>query len=209
MIPLGVLGSAHHSAPSGGATTGLVDVQTNPASGNTHTYTDVNFGPEHPQRQIVVGILCYGTSYAGVVSVTIGGVSATIDTATSATSSSSAIARVALPAGASGEVRVTFTAGKNLPTSVIAAYALIGLGAPLDAKSASSYAISSGQTGFGIAIVNTINATSWEYPTGYVADYEAGAIKAIVSGNNTPESGSLSFLTGAGSVYRWFSIAVY
>ena len=207
MIPLGVLAGSRWVAP--GATTGLVDVKTNPASGNTHTYTDVNFGPEHPQRQIVVGIICYGTSYAGVVSVTIGGVSATMDTATAAAGSSSAIARVELPAGTSGEVQVTFTAGKNMPTSIIAAYALIGLGAPLEAKSFDSYTISSAQTGFGIAIVNTLNATTWEYPAGYVADYEAGAIRAIVSGNNTPESGALDYRTPAGGVYRWVSMAVY
>lgn len=197
------------SARVKGATTGLVDVKNISVSGNTHTYTNVNFGPEHPQRQIVVGILCYGVHYAGVVSVTIGGVSAIIDTSTDAVGSSSAIVRVVLPTGTSGDVQITFTSGKNMPNSVIAAYALIGLGAPLEAKSASSQGISSAQTGYGIAICNTLNATSWNYPTGYVADYETGNIRAIVSGNNTPTSGPLIFSTTAGSVYRWLSMAVY
>lgn len=204
MIPLGML------APARIAGTGsLVDVQNISVSGHPHTYTDVNFGPEDPQRQIVVGILCYGVHYTGVVSVTIGGVSATIDIATSAVATSSAIARAELPTGTSGEVQVTFTSGNNMPNSAIAVYALIGLGEPLDAKTTSNRSISSGQTGFGIAIVNTLSATSWEYPTGYVADYETGTIKAIVSGNNTPESGSLRFANDAGSVYRHMSMAVY
>ena len=109
MIPLGTLASARMEAAGGALTaTWLGGTAFQDNSGNTKTFSNVPLGPASDARTVVVAVGNRVSSGGQFVSVTIAGVTATID-AQPSPHASVALARAQVPAsaGTSGTVVIT------------------------------------------------------------------------------------------------------
>lgn len=113
-------------AGGGIATRSFVAVTDNTANLTTYTFSAHSLGTAAGDRKIVVAAMGTGGSPGGVSSLTVAGVSAAsvIEATNGAQTVSMWIADV--PTGATGDIVVTFAAGKN--RCGIAVYALYGAG---------------------------------------------------------------------------------
>lgn len=184
----------------------------------TYTFPSASFGDAAGSREIFVLVRARGTSLT-VSSVTIGGVSATVE-ATQYSSSTSVIAcaHVAVPAGTSGDVVVTLSGGAT--EAAIAVYRVTGrivAGATsTDAASGAtgfagsvSIAYDTNADGFCLAMAGFANTfTSWSPFTAdhnyaltdkYVAASYNRIGLAAASGNSTLDWSG----TGAGAGINW------
>ncbi len=80
---------------------------------NQYTFSSVNFGEAYPRRHIIVGVCYRATGSVTIDSVTIGGVTATLNaTATNTTSGNSSVSTLAvahIPTGISGDVVINLS----------------------------------------------------------------------------------------------------
>ena len=117
MIPLGMLAGSRHSGAGGGGFTFLGGGQTVATSAAALTVTGLSLGQPAPDRVIVALIGRRVASGRGLVSVTIGGVPATID-AKSPTRDCAIIARAVVPTSTTGDVTITLNGTEPGPRHV-------------------------------------------------------------------------------------------
>ena len=117
MIPLGVLAGSRHVADGGGDFTFLDGGQTALVSDAALTVTGLSLGQPATDRVIVALIGRRVATGQVLTSVTIGGVTATID-AKSPTVDSAIIARAVVPTGTTGAVTITLNGSEPGPRYV-------------------------------------------------------------------------------------------
>lgn len=118
-IPLGILASIRAAAAAvsgGGSFTYLGSGQSSNGSSATQTIAALPFGTPAAGRVIVAAIGARVASGRSLVSVTIGGVSATVDRVTT-TWPAAFIARAIVPTGTSGDVVVTYSGAETSPVN--------------------------------------------------------------------------------------------
>lgn len=125
---IGVLASSYVDTGAATLTGTYVTTVEDVSNGTTYTHSGVSFGTASADRVIVVAIdsRCSGGS-PGAPTVTIGGVSATVDTFSAWTSSDTTVAMVAsapVPTGTSGDVVVTWS--KTVVRCAVSVYAVTG-----------------------------------------------------------------------------------
>lgn len=218
MIPLGVLASARVAAAGGGgsAVTFLESRNYGFAAGRTSwTFGAVALGPASSDRVIIVAIAARSTP--PIASVTIGGVTATIDVQ-NGTDVNTAIARAAVPTGETGDIVVT--AGNTGNNCSIGAYAVTGHAVSVvdtDAASSNTRTVTPATPGLVVAVTHTASNGGTCTWSGVTEDWDieedlSGAPNYAASGGHalTSSTGDLTVTgTMTGNLYQRISVAAY
>lgn len=167
MIPLGVLASSKRNG--GGPLAATYVTTASSASGlTTYTFTGVSIGTASADRRIVIAAAARAASNLTLSSVTVDGVSATVDYApTTANGSATGFASIAAPTGTTATITVTWSGAAA--RSAIGIVAVTG-----GALSVSSTAASNGSSatvtgvagGFVLAQAYRQNIGTWSGVTG-------------------------------------------
>lgn len=137
MIPLGVLASARVAAGGGGSLVGTpVGSASSTTVGATQTFTSVPIGDTSSGRTIIVCAGGYGAGNRTISQVTINGAVAALDVINPSNWFPCGVARLAVPAGTTAEIVVTFSGSVStaavtvysLPTSVAVVGTLASIG---------------------------------------------------------------------------------
>ena len=184
MMPLGVLASARRATGGGSSFGFLAGYQSAADAPTAWTLTGATLGAESADRVIIVAAVCQTT----ITSLTIGGVSATLDVQHAGGSSTRAwIGHASVPTGATGDVVVTFAAqstrhGLGLWRASGGTLSLVGSGT----GNALNLTVSAGD-----AVVCSRFATAATDWTGVVEDYDA-----IMEGGNMHSGASIVASSG-------------
>lgn len=166
---------------------------------NTYTFAGQSFGAAASDRHIIVAAGGgHGTSTISLLSITIGGVAATLHVNVNNNGNTrnghAAIASVALAAGTSGSIVVEYDPGAGISVMqecVISVYRATNLssGTPFDTASASaagSLLIDIPANGFLIACAASVSGSAHTWPSPMVNDIDTGLDGVQLSNAHTP-----------------------
>lgn len=219
MIPLGTLGSSHKAAPSGGGGfTYLSAGSSGTGNAAAQDVTALDFGAPAANRVIVAAIGTRVVSGRSLVSVTIGGVAATIDKVTS-TWPSAIIARAVVPTGTSGTVTITMSGTEYGPRNValFAAYGTVAVsGSGQHYSGATATSSTSVPNAAGAALVAVAQSTSssvaFSWAGGLVEDVGIAAANSSMSAThaNGLAAGPTSVsVTSGGATFQGLAAVAY
>lgn len=166
---------------------------------NTYTFAGQSFGAAASDRRIIVAAGGgHGTSSITLLSITIGGVAATLHVNANNNGNTrnghAAIASVALAAGTSGDIVVEYDPGAGISIMqecVISVYRTTGLGSgtPFDTASTNapgSLLIDIPANGFLIACAASVSGSAHTWPSPMVNDIDTGLDGVQFSNAHTP-----------------------
>ncbi len=196
-IPLGILASARHAAGGGALVGTFLQAAGDAANLTTYTFASQNLGAAAADRHILVAVACRSAGTITLSGVTVAGVSATIDQQITSAGTTVAIARAAVPTGATGDVVVTFSGG-----AVRAVVALVRLtggtptvsGANAGTTSATATTVANGYTlvtyaAGGLGSTSVTNITEeWNISVESNLDFEGGYTTTTGAATFTPAS---------------------
>jgi len=154
---------------AGGSLSGTFLTSASNSSGlSTYTFASRDLGAAASDRQIVAVVVSHSNAGVTLSSVTIGGVSATIDAneLASDTSRRVTIARAAVPTGATGDVVITF--GASAARCSVGLYRITGATATVGATNSAAttsttFATTIQSTVGGVVIAGATNGSSSNY----------------------------------------------
>lgn len=185
MIPLGILASSY-VAPAGGGGPTFLGQTWDQADLTTYTFSSQSLGTPSSDRQIVCAIMArYGY---GILSVTIGGVTATADAPSTLGGGALGIYRAAVPLGGTGDVVVTFSSGAIRCS--IALWAFTGSATVVDYVSDTIDTLTEVDGGLVFATVGSTGVTDYTWPATLVEDFDS-------SGTSTHSGASRESTTSA------------
>ncbi len=201
-FPLGIIASARVAAGGGAPVIDFTASATNGTDAATQTYSAVNLGTAHADRHVIVCI-AWGSTSRALTSVTIGGVTATIDQVSATAAGMAAIVRAAVPTGATGDIVISW--GGAIARSIIGVYATraavtVAATATLTGDGSSSAqaaaAITNPAGGHVIACGYTFTtALSW---SASVTSDHASTVETVWGGSaHTTTTGALTITAGA------------
>lgn len=137
MIPLGVLGGARHAS----MTVEYQAVETSPSGTRSYLFTAMPIGTPTATRTVIVGLAWSSSASTNKSSVTVGGITATLDQSTRSGVQRVEFYRAEVPTGSTADVAVAFNSAPNSGV-IVATWALDAHVAVVDAAGTATIPLS-------------------------------------------------------------------